>query len=251
MSIGTGGYLRTTGLRGLGAASVFLLLSACGDGTTAPVLATILSVKGEAEWQTTAGGPYQPLLPESHPGAGQALRTRDMSRIAVALLPNALAELRSDTKIDIVRLLLTKDGNETDDAYAMIRRIADFRLVRGRIFVLHRKRGAVVARSTLKTSHGIVTAKADCLFYVETENERMRVLCAEGEVEYQRSDGDVPSLLQAGFVGEAALGAYHVFPADADVLTQQQLVAAWDTGSRLRDLRRNLQKQSPDWRRTR
>ena len=133
------------------AASIATILAGCWEGTTRGVQATVLAVNGPATISAHARGQPVPLVPGARPGKGEIVETTGSARAAVALLPNLLIQLERDARLEIIRLAITKDGNET--GAAMQGRYAEVRLLKGRMFA-SQVWGDAMAKFSVMTSHG-------------------------------------------------------------------------------------------------
>ncbi|HEX8899341.1 MAG TPA: hypothetical protein VF751_11645, partial [Chthoniobacterales bacterium] len=97
------------------------------------MLATVLSLEGSASISVDGGRSFSELRATENPASRTILRTLPASRLCLALLPTCLVDLEQNTSVEIVRLALTKDGNETGND--MQARFVEAKLIGGRIFV--------------------------------------------------------------------------------------------------------------------
>src|SRR5215831_16448256 len=89
---------------------VALSFSACEQGVTSRVLATVLSVEGSAEVRQKSCSEFNQITPSTLLGVGDLVRTGTSGTLNLAFLPNVLASLSENTELQIDDLTLTKDG---------------------------------------------------------------------------------------------------------------------------------------------
>jgi hypothetical protein len=205
--------------------------ASCWEDTTRQVEATVLFVDGPAKLQS--GRHTIPLRPESHPGGGDILETEDASRAALSLLPNLLVQLDRGARMEIIRLALTKDGNETGND--MRGRFGDINLLNGRILVSH-EWGEALARCRVFTPHGEAATPSNALFIIESEAEKTRVTCVSGWLEFRPSGAADVTRIPPGSVGQWPRAAPSVVKAEADPVAQEDLQYAIEAEQILRRL---------------
>jgi len=205
----------------------------CWEGTSRETLATILSIEGQASFSSDAGRTFVRLDASYHPGKGETLRTGPDSRLALALLPNCLLQLEGRTSAEIVRLALTKDGNETGND--MLARLAELKLHAGRILVSHTW-GEARAGLTIATENGYVSTPSNALFWVEFADGKTRVTCVSGWVEFRPSDTPGSTRIPPGSIGQWPAADRDLTAADADPRGQADLEQAAELEQKLRDL---------------
>ncbi len=203
----------------------------CWQGTTREVEAIVLSVDGPANLRSN--GQLFPLRLDSHPGRGDVVETPGASGVDLSLLPNLLVHLDHDTSIEIVRLSLVKDGNETGSA--MRGRFAEVKLITGRTFVSH-VWGEALARLGIATPAGQVVTPSNTLFAVQSEQQKTRVTCASGWVEFQPTGATTATRIPPGSVGEWPSAGPNITAADANPRGQEDLQQAIEIEQKLRDL---------------
>jgi hypothetical protein len=218
--------------------AVFIALVAatvcgCSEGSTREVSSTVLFVDGGPTIDRGSHGNLIPLKADFHPGRGDALETPGASRAGLSLLPNLLVLLDRGARVDILRLALTKDGNETGND--MRGRFAEIKLSRGRIFVSH-SWGEAQARFSLTTSEGEITTPSNALFIVQSEERKTRVICASGWIEFRPASATTATRIPPGSVGQWSSGASSVTNADTDALAQEDLQQAVEVEQMLRGL---------------
>ena len=155
------------------------------------------------------------------------------SRAGISLLPNLLVLLDRGARMEIVRLALTKDGNETGND--MRARFAEIKMTSGRIFVSH-SWGEALARFGLTTAEGEVTTPSNALFVVQADNQKTRVTCASGWVEFRPLAAANATRILPGSVGEWSSGKSSMTNADTDPVAQEELEQAAEVEQMLRGL---------------
>jgi hypothetical protein len=205
----------------------------CWDNTTREVSSTVLLVHGQPFVDRGSGKKRIPLTADFQPGRGDTVETPGSSRTGLSLLPNLLVLLDREARMEIIRLALTKDGNET--ALDMRGRFAEIKLSQGRIFVSH-SWGEARARFSLTTPEGEVTTPSDALFIVQSEQQKTRVTCAAGWVEFQPSGAATATRIPPGSVGQWPASASNLSEAESDPSAQENLQQAIDVEQMLRGL---------------
>jgi hypothetical protein len=206
--------------------------ASCWEDTTRQVEATVLFVDGPAKLQS-GRHIIIPLRPESHPGRGDVLETEDASRVALSLLPNLLVQLDRGARMEIIRLALTKDGNETGND--MRGRFGDINLISGRILVSH-EWGEALARCRVFTPHGEAATPSNALFIVESQPEKTRVTCVSGWLDFRPSGSAAVTRIPPGSVGQWPLAGPNLAKAEADPVAQEDLQYAIEAEQILRRL---------------
>lgn len=212
---------------------VAMVQSGCWEGITRQTLATILSVEGPAAISRNVRGQFDPLQSGAHPGAGNVIETSASSRVAVALLPNILFQLGPNSRLEIVRLALTKDGNETGDG--MRGRYAEVKLLAGRMFV-SQVWGEATVRFTVATPHGELVTTSNALYCLESDEQKTRVTCISGTVGFRPSESATATRVPAGFLGEWPSQASSVVAAQTEARGQDDLQEALEVEQKLHGL---------------
>ena len=201
-------------------AAVCLLLAGCTGNTTHQVCAIVLAAEGSvtADGQrivappgTTGGSPLCP---------GTIIRTSENSSVQIACLSNTLMHLFENSTVEIDRLTLRKDGNETDDE--MEARSARCRLATGTMTIAYQ--GAEgISEFIAITRHGTLTAKFSSVIHLAVDNELARITCASGMVSFEPSNGRPAVLVEAGFVAESTARGTTMVPAATTAEGQQAI----------------------------
>ena len=225
-------------------AVTFFAAAVCGcwEGTTREVSSTVLLVDGQPTVDRGSRGKLIPLAADFCPGGGDVLETPGPSRAGLSLLPNLLVLLDRGARMEIIRLALTKDGNET--GLDMRGRFAEIKLSNGRIFVSH-SWGEARARFSLATSEGEVTTPSNALFIVQAERQKTRVTCASGWVEFRPSGATTATRIPPGSVGQWPSPASNVSRAEADPVAQEDLQQAVEVEQMLHGLTANKRNALP------
>lgn len=205
----------------------------CWHGSTREVSSNVLVVDGPASLDRGSGGKVVPLAFDSHPGRGDIIETQAESRASLSLLPNVLVQLERGARMKIIRLETTKDGNETG---ADIRaRVAEIELNKGRILVSH-SWGEALARFRLVTPQGEVTTPSNALFIVQAEQQKTRITCASGWLEFRPTGADNGTRVPPGSTGEWPSAGSNITPAETNPVAQEDLQQAIEVEQLLRKL---------------
>ena len=195
--------------------------------------ATVLAVEGPALLKPNAGGQSMPLTPGTHPGKGDIVETPGSSHTAIALLPNLHVQLDRNARREIVRLAVTKVGNET--GAAMQGRYADAKLLRGRMFVSH-VWGEALAKFSVTTSQGEVVTTSNALFWIESDEQKTRITCVSGSIGFQSFGAAGGTRIPPGFIGEWAGSDSSLVAAETDARGQDDLQEGLEIEEKLRGL---------------
>lgn len=150
--------------------------------------------------QLRRGGNAIPLTPASRPAKGDKLELPASGRAGLALIPNALVALDRGCQLEIIDLVLTKDGNETGSA--ILNRRAAIRLSAGRLIATHGW-GETTASFAVETPQGRVVTSSNALVCIEVREATTQLTCVSGWVEFQPAHGDGSTTRVApGYVGE-------------------------------------------------
>lgn len=209
--------------------------SGCWEGVTRETLATVLSVEGSATISMDGGQTFSPLLPGAHAGKRNLIQTSASSRVSIALLPNILLQLEPDTGLEIGRIAMTKDGNETGDAIRG--RYARVKLLGGRIVASH-VWGEANAEFSVASSQGELVAKSNCLFSLQSDEHATRLTCVSGTVRFRPHDGAASTTVRGGFLGEWPSPTPGLIAAETDARGQEDLQEALEVEQKLRRLMR-------------
>jgi hypothetical protein len=133
--------------------------------------------------------------------------------------------------MEIVRLALTKDGNETGSD--VLGRFAEIKFTRGRLFVSHAW-GEARARFSAETPSGEVLTPSNALFIVQSEHQKTRVTCVSGWVEFRPSAAATATRIPPGSVGEWPSTGPNITVAESDPRGQEDLQQAVEFEQKLR-----------------
>lgn len=164
---------------GLGLAGI-CTFSSCRPSSEREVAGRVLALAGTA--QETSAGKTTALTNGSFLCSGETVLGMEASRIDLGLLPGILVQLQGQTEIEIIRLLLARDGDET--IHPMTVRAASVRLVRGSL-VASVGQAQTDSSLSIETPAGTVTADPDAVFKLDVTGRKARVLCVRGEVTFQ------------------------------------------------------------------
>ncbi|MEY2518655.1 MAG: hypothetical protein QOF24_414 [Verrucomicrobiota bacterium] len=200
---------------------------------TRETLATVLSVEGAATVSLDGGQIFSPLLAGAHPGKRNLIQTSASSRASIALLPNILLQLEPDTRLEIMRIAMTKDGNETGDSIRG--RYAGVKLLSGRLVASH-VWGEANADFTIETPNGGLVAKSNCLFSLQVDEHATRLTCASGTVGFAPRKGGAVVAIAPGFIGEWSANSTSLIPGESEARGQKDLEEALAIEQKLRAL---------------
>lgn len=213
--------------------SAALIQCGCWEGTSRETLATVLSAEGSAEISADGGRTFSPLRSLQSAGRNAVLRTGPTGRVTLTLLPNCLVHLESDTALEIARIALVKDGNETG---ADVRgRFAEVKLIRGRIFVSH-EWGEAPARLSVSLAGGELSTPSNATFWAELVEEKIRITCVSGWIEFGPSTSAVPARIRPGWIGQWPSAGENPRPADTDPRGQEDLQRAVELEPLMREM---------------
>ena len=174
-------------------------LSGCWQGVSRNVMATVLSGDGEVDSGAEGQNGFRAIRPGTKLRLGNVVRTPNDAKLNIALLPGALVQLSSNSEIKIQALQISKDGNETGDA--MLNRNAHIRLNRGQIAVLLTRRGEAPSELQVTTQEAVIAADSDCLFGMEINGMKTRVISVRGKI-YASPPNGPRQAVDAGFFQE-------------------------------------------------
>ena len=207
--------------------------SGCWEGTSREVSATVLSLEGPASISVDGGRTFSELRLTQNLASHAVLRTSAGSNLSLALLPNCLVHLEPNSSLEIVRLALRKDGNETGDD--MQERLAEAKLIDGRVLISH-VWGETRARLAVSTGNGEVSTPSNAVFWIELANGTTRVTCATGWVEFRPIGADKATRVPPGSIGQWPSVNGNITAADADPRGQDAVQQAPGLDQKLRDL---------------
>jgi hypothetical protein len=214
-------------------ASVGQLLNGCGHGLSREVLATILSTRGQVVCSKGNSNDFHPLDNQGHPAGGDTLRTSNEAEVCLVLVPGILVKVGESSELKIEELRLSKNGNETEDV--MLRRVARMVLIRGKVDALLQRRDESEIRFSIGTGRVTISADRDCLFQVEADNAKTRVLCTRGKI-YAAAPNQQISVINAGYFQEWPSRATEPTLAADDARAQIDLTDTLEAERQLRDL---------------
>jgi hypothetical protein len=208
-------------------------LASCWEGISRQVLATVLSVSGNATYSTRGGANFRSVTPETTLGRGDRVRTSDQTNLDLILIPGILARASGDSEFDIEDLKLVKDGNETADG--MRNRIARVKLNHGTLILCGEESEGANGRFSVVTNQIAVSANPGCLFQVEVGPAATRVTAVQGEV--YTSDKTGETLINKGYFREWPSDKSEAIPVSNDSRGQRETDLIIQTARQLRDTR--------------
>lgn len=177
-------------------------ISGCQRIETHRVQAEVLATTG----QCFLAGSNRPLVEGDAIGRGHGLQTAASSAASVMLLPDAFAELKANTAIEIKDLSMQIDGNETADGIEA-HHVAVALKTGTATFWLHRK-GVSHSEFLIETPHALIRATDDTLLRVEVGADSSRVICVQGAAEV-KSNRDFEPIRSDDFATFGAQAARH------------------------------------------
>lgn len=225
-----------------------LILSACSRNDGEPVLGSVFQVEGTAvAGQPTEGS--RPLSAGVQFAAGEEIRVPAESSAALCLTPGIYLRCFGPSRLQIEKLRVSKDGDETGDA--MKSRLAIIRLGEGRIHAFLPRAGSAPSELKINTeAAGTISASPGSLFSVLLNRESIRVLCIRGELSWSKASTFSTSIL-AGYYCERKLSdaaAADVLPASEDAAAQREVIAALDSAQYLDELETKVRNAPAPWR---
>jgi FecR protein len=214
----------------------------CWEGTSRETLATVLWLEGSVSVSSDHGRSFAELRATKNPGKGEILRTSSGARLWLALLPNSLVELDPETSVEIVRIGLTKDGNETGNDIRQ--RFSEINLRGGRIFVSHFW-GEARARLAVSTGNGEVSTPSNAAFWVEFAEGKTRLTCVDGWVEFRPAEASSGTRILPGSIGQWPSGDGNIIAAATDSRGQDDLQQGLELEQKLRDLTSRKRNELP------
>ena len=205
-----------------------IALAGCWEGISRDVVPTILSTKGKVVCSLRESGEFRPLSAQTRLGGGATVRTLTDAESNLEIIPGVLARLYPDSELRLHQLTITKDGNESGDA--MRERTAGIELSRGGMVVLFE--GA--AKFTINTPHATITVLPSCLFRVDVDSSKTRLICVRGKVYAKPRSGRAGAIL-GGFLQEWP-SEHDPFPAAEDIRAQKEIGPTLETAHTLHEL---------------
>jgi hypothetical protein len=135
--------------------------------------------------------------------------------------------------LEIIRVSVTKDGNETGDA--MRGRYATVRLFGGRMFV-SQTWGEASSGFTVVTPHGELVTTSNSLYCLEADEHKTRVTCVSGIIRFRPYDATAATSVRGGFLGEWPSSRPGPIAAETDARGQEDLLEAMEVEQKLRRL---------------
>ena len=172
------------------------LINGCSKDITRRTVVTVFSVKGDVTFGTADQNSFQRVTRESRIQEGSIVRTSDGALLDLGLIAPALAQVSSNSEIQIEELRISKDGNQTRGG--MRGRSARIQLSRGKITVLVSGRDQSRTQFAISTPAVRVTVDSDCLFRVQRDDRTTRVTCVRGKV-YAAVAAQPPIAIGAGY----------------------------------------------------
>ena len=218
------------------------LFSGCREGITRQVAATVLSLHDPVVFQGDTRRDFRRVTLQTRLPCGSRIKTLDDGWLDIGVLSGVLAQVSSNSEITIQELKITKNGNDTGDA--MRNRVANIQLDRGQITVLLMRRGNAASRLLVHTDHATAVADSDCLFRVQTDSARTRMICVLGKINAS-PNGQRAIVIGAGYFQQWP--SLHTEPLSAadDAAAQIDVADSLKLENQLRGLQADWQKRRP------
>jgi len=218
------------------------LLSGCREDITRQVAATVLSLHDPVVFQGPARSDFRRVTLQTRLPCGSRIKTLDDGWLNIGVLSGMLAQVSSNSEITIQELKITKNGNDTGDA--MRNRVANIQLDRGQITVLFMRRGNAASRLLVHTDHATAVADSDCLFRVQTDSARTRMICVLGKINASPNDQRA-IVIGAGYFQQWPSLHTEPLPTADDAAAQIDVAASLELENQLRGLQADWQKRRP------
>jgi len=209
-----------------------LLSIGCSKSIVPATSATVLSVRGKVLFGNAQQNDFQPFTLKSRIREGDTVRSSGSASLDLALIPGALAQLCSDSEIEIEELKITKDGNDT--AGGMRDRTGRIRLTRGRIIALFIPSDGLGSQFVITASELTIKPDSACLFCVRTDGATTRVTCAKGNINVS-AEAQPPVTIAAGYFQEWPNKRTKPVAAADDATAQIDIAESLESGERLQD----------------
>ncbi|MGI8480935.1 MAG: FecR domain-containing protein [Chthoniobacterales bacterium] len=206
-------------------------------------MATVLLVNGAAEVRQKGESDFHAITGSSLLGVDALVRTGAGGTVDLAFLPNALADLSETTELQIDELTLSKDGNATRNDVRS--RVVHLRLLRGTMHVSFNRLQGSYADLTIRTPHGEITASSDCIFFVNVDDRRTRVVSVYGMITAHVEGTDSP--VEAGYFQEFPSSDLSPRAAEDDQQAQREVTATIEADHALQNLAGRQRLSKPDF----
>lgn len=184
--------------------------------------------------QCSVGGKIGRLSGNSFLPPGAKISSGPNARVDLMVLPGVLMELAADTEIEILRLRLERDGDES--IHPMIAREAEVRLLRGSI-TASVGQAATDSQLLVHTSFGIVDTGQQMICRVGVGVDSERILCLRGQLIVSPTGAKAEMAIPKGhFADLPAAGAKPRLIADAGAEVQAEARAVLEVEKRLHRL---------------
>jgi len=218
------------------------LTNGCSEGVARRTAATVLSVKGDVVFGMAERNNFQPVTRESRIHDGSIIRTSGSALLDLGLIAGALAQMSSNSEIEIEELKISKDGNQTRGG--MRSRSARIRLSRGKITVLFSGSDKSTSQFAITTPAVTVTPDSDCLFRVQRDDTKTRVTCVLGKV-HAANGAQPPMTIGAGYFQQWPSTRPEPVPASEDAAAQIDITDSLEIETQLRELGAGWRNRRP------
>ena len=220
------------------------VLVSCRPLLRREVSGAVLALEGSA--QGMAAGKTIRLTTNEWIQPGEKITTTADTRLDLMLLPGILVELAADTEIEIIRLRLVRDGDET--IRPMNAREASLELIRGTL-VASVGQAQTRSRIFVQTAAGNLSASNLRTFKVQIDENRARVIAVRGRTTFKPAEAGAPITIEAGYFAEwPPRGIAPPRPAvRSDSIIQAEIGRILRAEGRLFRLQKNYRASSDSW----
>ncbi len=181
---------------------VALTATSCGGKISRDTGAEILAVDGKASISSQAISQPRPATSGAVLAEGESLQTGAASSASLLLLPGALVHLGPESAIGIKQLVVTKNGNATDEAMSRLIRLE---LRAGTADFVVQFEPTADAWSVSTDFGAITTLTRGGTCRIETEPKGVRLTVLRGQFTFKSAVAETD--VEAGFAGEFPAGS--------------------------------------------
>jgi hypothetical protein len=187
--------------------SLPLIFTGCGKSGDRAVLANVIFVQGKAIFDNgkERARHSQAVTIASKLAAGDRLETLPDAAAAVSVIPGIFVQMGGRTEIVIGELRVEKRGDAMVNA--MKSRLATIRINRGVLRASLPDVGSGQCELKVQTDAGTVVAERGAVVSVRLMNERVRVVCVDGEVHWRSASGGRVDEIPEGYFQDYARNA--------------------------------------------
>jgi hypothetical protein len=225
----------------------FSILAGCDPQANHPVLGTVFQVQGTATITDNAqGSKPRPLSAGLEFSNRSDIHLERESEAVFSLTPGIYLRCFGESNLRVEKLTISKDGDETGNA--MHTRDAVFHFDKGRVHVFLPISGKSQAKLKIQSLLGTVAAKAGSLFSVSQTGASIRVLCADGELNWSEQPSFSATIRSGYFLDRGRGAAAESKPASEDPSAQEEIMALLESSRTILDLEQKTRNAPAPWR---